>query len=213
MMIEAFHDVIRKEFPFEVRKYFVPAVKKGYGLHKLLINDNAFLQDYVGMNVYSRLRNISVAFALREAVTINKLPITCNDIRNPKNGHRRLELVTPNAIMTISQVKRPREVPRVSSFRKARSMNNDQMTMFDEHFGDPNKGEPFYFIMTHGTLLNQDLPDFVFLSAPVPGARKWVDQLPLHKEPFEIFKPDIEEIEESLPYLKEEIRKGVLGNG
>jgi len=212
-MIKAFHEVVRKEFPFEVRKYFVPAVKKGYALHNMLINDHAFLQDFVGMNVYARLRNISVAFALRETVSINKLPITCNDVRNPRNGHRRLELVTSNAIMTISQVKRPREVPRTSSFRMARSMNNDQLTMFDEHFGDPNMGEPYYFIMTHGTPLNHNHPEFVYLGAPVPGANKWVDQLPLHKEPFEIFKPDIEEIEESLPYLKEEIRKGVLGNG
>lgn len=215
-MIRTFREVVSENFPYEVRRFFVPAVHKGYRLFSALVETTSFLSGFVGKNIYPYLLNVAVEFAIEEAILINKLPIRVDRVINPKNGHRRLELVTPHAIMTISRVKKEKEVPRRAVFRTQRSMNNDQLTILDDFFGELNPEQPYYFILTHGvkeSVSVGSLPEFVCLGAPEVGVRKWIDQIPLHKEPYEIILPKEEHIEESLPKLKEEIKKGVLGNG
>lgn len=207
-------EVLNSELPLSTRAHFVPTIKRAYSMVNAIINQNEFLNWKVGKDIMPLLRRVAVEFEFKKLIDSNKFPITYKIAPNAIENCRHLELLTKKSIVTISQVRDEKRVPRKAIYRNNLSLHN-QMGLFEFPGDEPKEpDDPYYIILTYGGYSKND-PEFIKLGIPSPLVREWIYQIDLLVEPYIMLTPEENIItEESLVALKKEVQeKGVLQDG
>ena len=210
-------DLIDGELPIKVRSEIVSSIFMGYQMVIQLLKDHPWLQSDYGKNNYGELRNSAVSFCISQMISRNKFAINAKCVSNSRRNYNYIQMKTENALINISQVKHPNALPRYSDFRFENSFLNlqtefsflsDEVKIIN---GYETADSNYYLIITHGCDLN--MPAFVHIGIPEPGVNSWKYQYNLLRDPKVIQQPDEEEIKEILPKFKEQLKKGVQGDG
>lgn len=213
-------EVLHNELPLSVRSGFVPIVSRAYELTNQLIGQHDFLQWSVGYDIVPIIRRVIIEHQFKKMIDKGMLPLTYEIKSNRIDNCNHIEIRTlGNGILTISQVRHYKKLPRKAFFRENLSYNNlrfIQIPIFEDEqkIEEPKPTvQEHYILLTHG--YSGDKPSFVFLGMPKPKANGWLTRINLLDEPAKIITP-IEEIvtEELLVEIKEELfTQGVTNNG
>lgn len=209
-------EFIDSEFPLKVRSQITSAIYMGYEMVTQLVKDNNWLQSVYGKNTYGILRNAAVSFCIDRKIAENGLNISSKSVTNSRKNFNYIQLFTGNSIINISQVKSPNAIPRYADFRYENSLVNGQVELYIEKdiaqiLEKSRTNEVNYMILTHGCFNN--VPAFVHIGIPTVGADSWRYQYNLLRDPHVIEKNDEEQIKSVLPTFKEQLVKGVFGDG
>lgn len=211
-------EMIDSEFPLEVRSYIVSSVFMGYELVKQIIQENLWLQNDLGKNNYGYLRNTAVSFCIGNKIMENNLPLRSNIVQNSRKNFSYIQLQTERALINVSQVNYPKAIPVYSDFRFNNSFLNGQVEFYVNAGGiaeidnEVKLDDPqYYMILTHGCL--SDVPSFIHIGVPHVGAKSWKYQYNLLRDPRIVHHSDKEEVKSILPKFKEQLKKGVQGDG
>lgn len=211
-------DLIDGELPYKLRSDIVSSIFMGYELVIQLVKENMWLKSDYGKNTYGYLRNAAVSFCMDQKITAHSNLITSKPASNSRNNYNYIQLMTERSLINISQVQSPNSVPPYSDFRYENSFKNRQIELFinSSNSMEVDKKEivethRYYMILTHGCDLS--LPSFIRIGIPEVGATRWKYQYNLLRDPNVISRNDEEEVKSILPKFKEQLKKGVQGDG
>lgn len=217
MLYQNPHELIHTELPPSIRAGFVPIISRSYQLTRQLIKEHDFLKWEVGNDIIPIIRRVVIEHQFKKMIDTGILSLKYRVAPNKIDNCCHIELITKhNGIITISQVRHWKDMPRKACFRDNLSGNNYiQMSIFEDYVKQrereiiaQTKKEEHYILLTHG--YNKDLPDFVYIGMPEPNIKSWVKntRINLLAEPSIVFDfNEKEEKEELLVEINNEFKK------
>jgi hypothetical protein len=202
-------EILHNELPLSIRSTFVPIVSRAYELTYQLIGQHDFLQWSVGFDIVPIIRRVVIEHQFKKMIDNGVLPLKCEVNPNKIDNCSHIEMITSqNGIITVSQVRHYKKLPRRACFRENLGYNNYQFTQTTfldiEHDIEEPVHEKHYILLTHG--YSGDKPSFVFLGIPKPNAKGWLSRINLLDEPSQIITPKEDIVtEELLVELKQEL--------
>jgi hypothetical protein len=187
-------DFINQEVPLHTRAKLVPIIKESYLLVNDSIKNSPFLNWEIGLRHSGYLRPIAIQFLIKRAVDQGQVNIRTRIGTNSKKTSKHLELVTDNAVITISQVMSSKKIARPAFFRKY-YQNADQLLFNFENKDEKVSDQPIHLLLTHG--YGGLTPRFINLGIPNKNG-SWIDRINLMNEPHVITTPESDRIKEEV---------------
>ncbi len=201
------YDLINKEYPISIRSKFPAMIERAYDAVAQIKESVEFLNWPLGDNLEGYLRNVAVGYQFKKMIENNQLPLKYRIALNKKKNYKYIEVLTDNAILTISQVQNKSSIPRYADYRTNHSLSNQLMFDIVDDLVEV-KESPKYIILTYGGP-NDEL-EFVRLGVPEPYVSGWILQIDLYQELCQIVSEEETSEEEKLVDLKQYLKNEVL---
>lgn len=189
-------------FPKTTYSYLARAGVQAYEVAYEMMKRSGFYGLERGKETLPIIRNLALDFQLIELAKTGAIPFKCEEEHNVAKNSHHVVLTNNEAIVTVSQVKRPEEFPRNAVYRGDYAENNAAMSLFEEYEPDRNS-EKIYVLLTHGGIGSTMY--FARLGIPQTGARRWVgNQLAIFDRSslVGISLPDMIDVKPIKPSLK-----------
>ncbi len=206
-------ELINNDLTLETRLSITSSIKRAYDYLRSLQHDLEFLQIISSKNHMPRLLNLVVDFMLKKDIDKGLIPLKYQFSDNASRNHKHIELVTTNAIITISKSNSKNTLPRDAWFRKdLGSSNLVPLANFPKEFLVlPNVRKPYYILITHGHF--ELMLDFISLGVPDVVRKIWITKIDLLNEYSSYVRnswiDDAGQEQERLVNLKNELKEAL----
>jgi hypothetical protein len=206
-------EMIEDNIPLNIRNQIVPIIFKAYSLSKEYMRNLGWKEKRLGKEFMGYLVHYAVQFEIINAIESGFLKIQHKVSPNSGGNCFHLEMITPDFVITQSQVESPKQLPRKAYYRENLGFSNGNLLLeldVDQENRFYSRQKPFHMIITHG--YNSQEPKFIFLGIPLKN--EWVSPIDMLKD-FKSSSPVVqhgtEEItEEHLMNFKRSVRGGQL---
>ena len=173
------NDFLKREYPAKYRTQFVPIIKQAKEIVNELYRENTLFQSSTAINEKAKVVNIAIEYEFQRRIDNGLLPFSYNIKYNSAKNHRHLEIITKNAIMTISQVNNKTGIPRGAKFRANLGFSNQMMFEF---MGDEPviKDTKAFILLSHSS--NEIDVKRAIIGLPEPNIKSWIYNINLLDE-------------------------------